>query len=132
MRLTIPITGTVAQEGKFSKSAKVNEKDQLIGDPLDSIRPIGIDLGPVSWSVISVDIEKEQMTIEVTPSDKISVPTGKIDEEGEPIYIYRQATSEEKAEALEIARQIGEEFTKDELFAITGDKRLERPFKQIY
>lgn len=125
MRLTLPITGTVKREGS------VHGDGLLEGAPDDPIRLIGISLGNVSWKMVDVDLEKEEMAIEVTPSDMISIPTGEIDENGEDKFIERKATLEEKADALEFVRMIAEEYTKEELFAVTGDERLRRPLRQI-
>ncbi len=115
MKLIIPITGRVLTENPLS------------GDPNEPIRPIDIDLGNVSWQMVDVDLDNEVMVIEVSPAEGVAEDTGQLDGEGNPIYQTRPATQEEKAALLKNARQLIEGHTKDELYAMTGSKRLVKP-----
>ena len=56
MRLTLPLTGTLIDE--------VN----LIGDDNDPVRPVAIDLGNVTWTMVNIDLENEVMIVEVSPA----------------------------------------------------------------
>lgn len=129
MLLRIPLTGTVLVEGE------VFGKGDLEGDVNDSIRPVDIDLGNVSWTMVDIDLENEVMEIEVTPSDSISevdLDTNgkqKLDKDGMPIYKRRPATEQEKARFLEYARNLVEGHTKGELYQISKCPKLKRPPK---
>lgn len=123
MRLTIPLTGTVLSEGTLANG-------KLSGDPNDPIRPIDIDLGNVSWTVVAVDLENEEMEIEVEPGEKVSELTGENDTEGNPIYRTRGATQGEKAGFLQHAKHLIESHTKDELYAMAKCPKLNRPLKE--
>lgn len=112
MRLTIPLTGTVLVEGS------VYGAGDLTGDPNDPIRPVGLNLGNVSWVMVDVDLEKEVMVIEVEPGEYVSESESK----------SRKATAEEKAASLRAAQAIVMGHTKEELYAMSGSSRLKRPF----
>lgn len=118
MRLTIPLTGTVLIENPLS------------GDDNDRVRPIDLNLGNVSWTMVDVDLENEVMVIEVSPAEEIDEPTGEEDGEGNPIYIRRSATEEEKIGFLQHAQDLVMNHTKDELYEMSRCSRLERPFKE--
>lgn len=124
MRLTIPLTGTVLVEGM------VHGEGLLTGDDNDPIRPVDIDLGNVSWTMVDVDMENEVMEIEVEPGDTVAEPTGEVDAEGKPVYLSRPATGEEKDGFLQHARQLVEARTRDELYAISKCARLKRPVRK--
>lgn len=142
MRMKIPITGTVKQV-----------EPCIIGDDNDPIRLIEIDLGNVSWRLIHLDLEAEEMEIEVTPSDSFNEPdldehgiqktkpaldehgVQREDEEGKPLLKpafkpLRLATDQEKAQFLEQARNYSlERKTKAELYTLSKSPRLKNPFK---
>lgn len=122
MRLTIPLTGTVLVEGSVWGGGG------LSGDPNDPIRPIDLDLGNVSWVMADVDLENEVMMIEVKPGEKVSEDTGEVDK-GNPIYITRLATKEEKQGFLQHAQNLVVNHTRDELYQMSKCSRLKRPFK---
>lgn len=118
MRIAIPITGTVLCE------------DPLTGDPDDPIRPIGLDLGHVSWVLEDVDLEDEVAVIEVTASPMIDIELpGQVDETGLQVYERRPTTPAERAAALQRVRDLILNKTKAELYELTGDTRLVKPFK---
>jgi len=83
MRMKVPITGTV-----------VKITDGIVsGDNVDFIRPVNLNLGNVSWTLIHLDIENEEMEIEVTPNLTTDYDTGEIDGHGAFIITYEQAGS---------------------------------------
>ena len=111
MRLAIPLTGTVLVDGS------VHGAGDLTGDPNDIIRPIDIDLGNVSWTMVDIDLGAEVMIIEVKPGETV-------EDAGET----RSATPKEKTGFLQHAQGVMN-HTRDELYALTGNARLKRPFK---
>ncbi|KKK65948.1 hypothetical protein LCGC14_2969000 [marine sediment metagenome] len=121
MILRIPITGTVLVEGS------IHGNGLLKGDPNDGIRPIPIDLGNVSWQMVDVDLENEEMVIEVMPGEVVSEPTGENDAEGNPIYTSRATTQQEKAGFLQHAQDLINTRTKDELYVLAQRPKLKRP-----
>jgi len=123
MRLEIPLTGIVKMEGTL-------EKGDLVGDDEDPIRPVDINLGNVSWTMVDVDLDNEVITIEVSPAEEIDEDTGEVDGENKPIYVRRKATIQEKEGFLQYARDLIEGHTKDELYAISKCSKLKRPFKE--
>ena len=123
MRIKTPITGTVKQV-----------EPCIIGDDNDPIRLIEINLGNVSWRLIHLDLEAEEMEIEVTPSENMDYDTGEtcINEEGEtiPVFKSRKTTTQEKTQLLEHARTHSlERMSKEALYALSGSPRLKNPFK---
>ncbi len=120
MRIRMPITGTVKQLNPY-----------IIGDDDNPIRMINIDLGNVSWKLVRLDLEDEEMEIEVKPAETVSKDTGKLDENNEPIGMVRKATSEEKAQFLEHARNHSlERMSKQALYALSKSPRLKNPFRR--
>jgi len=111
MILTMPLTGKVLIEGNIFGAG------DLTGDANDPVRPIDIDLGNVSWKVVSIDLDAGVMAIDVTPVDV--VPDG----DGQ-----RAATEAEKLTFLEYAQGKIEPFTKEQLYAQSGNTPLQRPF----
>jgi len=130
MMLSIPLTGTVLVEGS------VHGAGALVGDDNDPIRPVDIDLGNVSWTMVDVDLENEVMIIEVEPGETVEEPDidesgkQKVDDEGNPVYKPRPATKEEKIGFLQHAQRLVMEHTKDELYKMSGCHRLRRPFRR--
>ena len=125
MILTIPLTGTILA------------LSPLAGDPRDPVRPVDIDLGNVSWQMVSVDLENEVMVVEVSPGTSVSEPglnpdgSPKVDpESGEAVYKTRLATDEEKQGFLEHAQELIMNHTKDELYTMSGCSRLKGPLKR--
>ena len=121
MRMKIPITGTVAEAHPY-----------VSGDDKDPIRLIRLPFGNVSFKVISLDIEREEMEIEVTPSPTVQYETGEVYDNGKPVLAQRNTTSEERDAMIENARKFSlERKSKDELYALSGSPRLVNPFKVI-
>jgi len=120
MRMKIPITGTVRKitDGIVS------------GDNVDFIRPVNLNLGNVSWTLIHLDIENEEMEIEITPNPKTNYDTGEVNEVGEPIFKSRFATEEEKENRREGALNLSlSRMSKQALYALSKSPRLKNPFK---
>ncbi|KKM90013.1 hypothetical protein LCGC14_1242930 [marine sediment metagenome] len=122
MRLTIPLTGNVLVEGS------VHGDGALTGDDEDPIRPIEIDLGNVSWTMVDVDLGAEVMVIEVAPAEEVEEPTGEVDAEGEAVMHTRPTTPAEKQALLQHAQGLVMNHSKAELYQMTGNQRLRRPF----
>lgn len=129
MRLTIPLTGTVLVEGSIQDGT-------LVGDNNDPIRPIDILRGVnVSWTVVNVDLENEVMVVEVEPAENVGEPdqddqgNPKLYENGTPMTRARQTTDQEKVGFLRQAQALLMNKTKDELYAMSGNPRLKRPFR---
>lgn len=121
MRMKLPITGTVKE---------ILEGGIVIGESDDPIRPVNVILGNVSWTMINLDIDNEEMEIEITPSDKYVYDTGAVDGQGDPVLSRRKATVQDKAVALEYARDLSlERKTKAQLYTLSGSKKLINPFK---
>ena len=119
MRIKLPIRGTVKQIEPY-----------ISGDPADPIQLVDINLGNVSWRLIKLDLDAEEMEIEVTPSETIDYDTGQKDEFDRPIFMSRQATAEEKTQFLEHARKNSLEcMSSAALYALSGSSRLKNPFK---
>lgn len=120
MRLEVPLTGTVITEGS------IFEDGSLKGDPNDPIRPVDLDLGNVSWKMVDVDIDNEIMIIEVTPAETVDELTGADDDDGNPIYITRPTTAQEKQGLLQHAQDLVKGHSKAELYAMSGKPKLKR------
>ena len=103
MRLEVPITGTVLIEGGVWGDGNLTGADD------DPIQLININLGPVSWTMVDVDLDREVMIIEVEPN-----------EDTDP---------QERPKILQDCQALILGHTKDELYAMTGEPRLKRPFK---
>lgn len=125
MKIKIPLTGKVTEyhpelDGTCPSSG-------VSGDLNDPVKPVPIDLGNVSWKLVNIDLENDLAEIEVESSDRISLLTGKLDGEGNPIYETRQATEQEKQGFLDYAKNLVESHTKDELYSMSKAKRLVKP-----
>ena len=99
MRVKIPVTGTFLEYNR--------ETGEVTGDPSDPIR-VDVDLGNVSWELVSLDVEKGLAEIEVMPSEMMSEDTGKKDKDGKPIFETRPTTETEKQALLDNALAIAE------------------------
>ena len=125
MMLVIPLTGTLLV---------INP---LAGDPNDPVRPVDLDLGNVSWQMVSVDLENEVMVVDVSPGATISEPELNPDgspkvgpESGKAVYKTRLTTDEEKQGFLDHAQELTMNHTKDELYTMSGCSRLRGPLKR--
>ena len=129
MRLKIPMTGTVTD---FGPECYKLDGIGISGDNNDPVRPVGVNLGGVSWRLVSIDLETDLMEVEAEAPEKIDVPMLDIEgkpvlEDGKPKFLNRPTTPAEKGQILANAQHILESHTVDELYALTGDKRLVKP-----
>lgn len=122
MRIKIPLTGKVMEY--HPELDGITPSSGISGDLNDPIKPVPIDLGNVSWKLVGIDLENDLAEIDVTPAERAAFDTGKVDKEGKPIYEARQATEEEKQGFLNYARHLIEGHTKNELYSMSGVKRL--------
>ena len=128
MRLKVPITGKVKSYDK--KLAKLDNIG-VSGDSDEPIKLININLGNVSWKLMSIDLENDEAEIEVTPSENFTKDTGQVDGEGKPIYQQTTATSLDKQRFLDEARAKVEGKTSDQLYTETGSPRLKKLKKHV-
>lgn len=120
MRLKVPITGTVLD---FDPDAAKLDGNGVSGHPDDPVC-IAIDLGNVSWRLVTIDLVNDLAEIEVSPGENISV----LKVGGDPLkpedWISRKATEQEKQSFLDNAKNLVEGHTKDELYIMSKSKRL--------
>lgn len=109
MRLKVPITGTVLD---FDPEAAKLDGIGISGQPGDPVR-IDLDLGNVSWRLVSIDLVNDLAEIEVTPGESIGelkpggVPTNRedwISPTNREDWISRPVTPAEKQGFLDDAR----------------------------
>ena len=133
MRINIPMTGTIID---FDPELFKLDGIGISGDPADPVRPVPVNLGDVSWTLVSIDLDNDKMEIELS-ADYISAPVfdGKgspiLDEGGSQIKLRRQATTEEQQALLDNAKKLIESKTVDELYQATGVQRLVKPSNVI-
>ncbi len=137
MRLTVPLTGTAIQApdgtwgGDVSPSLTwdANGRPSIpLGQPgNDPVRiPDKLDLGNVSWQMVSIDWERSTMEIEVTPSPETDEDTGQVDAQGNKIYRQRSAMAQERQAALDTAKAQLESKSHAEHLAASGNKPLKK------
>ena len=136
MRLKVPMTGTVLE---YDPVAAQIDGLGVAGDNNDPVKLIDINLGNVSWRLMSLDLENDLAGIEITPSEIICIPTGvfrmvdTFDENENPISLEREihetrlATAQEKHDSLVYAKNAIESHTVDELYTMTNSARLVKP-----
>lgn len=116
--MRVPLTGTVLVERRFPS-----------GDEGDPIRPINI-LGQfdVAWKLVDIDLEREEMEIEIDCPRHVNrfdpVTGDPIPDEDESVWEARKTAAFTKIQDLLL------NHTKDELYTLTGEPRLKRPFKR--
>ena len=120
MRIKLPITGTVTEIEPF-----------ISGDPNDPIRKVDIDLGNVSYKLISIDLDAEEMEIEITPKLETIYATGEVHEDGKIKKAMRPTTQQERNAFIEHARDHSlERMSKQALYAMSNSPPLKNPFKK--
>lgn len=124
MRLKIPMTGTVID---FNPESYKLDNIGISGDNNDPVRVVNLNLGGVAWHLVSIDLENDLMEVEVEAPEQVTEP--RLDANGkpvksEPLYIQRPTTPVEKRQILDNAQHILESHTVDEIYTLTGDKRL--------
>jgi hypothetical protein len=115
MQISIPLTGNL-----------ISYKP-VLGDPNDPVRPIDLDLGNVSWQLISLDLENDLTLIEVTPAEEGDFETGKFDKDKNPIYERRGLSGKEKQKLLDNVKTILLDNPISDLYAICKSPRLRKP-----
>ncbi len=114
MRLTVPITGTALD---FDADAAKLDGCGISGDPSDPVQ-IALDLGNVSWRLVSIDVDTDTAEIEVAPAPSIPIPVlgtdGKQtkDKDGNPVYTQRPSTPTEQQALLTDAQNRVASFVK--------------------
>ncbi len=126
MKITLPLTGTVKAIQPGHKPGLV----EIYGENEDPIRPVHVDLGDVSWVLVDLDLDAEEMTIEVTAAPTTKYDTGEVDGEGKPIFDSMPATAEEKAARVQYAQSHSlSHMSRQALYALSGSPALKNPFK---
>lgn len=120
MRLKIPITGTVLD---YDQVAGQIDGIGVVGDPNDPVKPVDINLGNVSWRLVTIDLENDLAEIEVSSGEKISILKDGGNPDNPDDWISRPATQAEKQGFLNDARKLVQDHTKDELYAMSKSKR---------
>ena len=88
MRLKVPIIGTVIG---FNADAAKLDGIGISGHPDDLVR-IALDIGNVSWKLVSIDLVNDLAEVEVSPEHFVSIDSGLVDSKGNPIYNARPTT----------------------------------------
>lgn len=127
MRLKIPMTGTVID---FDPESYKLDNIGISGENNDPVRVVNLNLGGIAWHLVSIDLENDLMEVEVEPPEQITEP--RLDANGkpvksEPLYISRPTTPVEKQQILDNAQHILESHTTNEIYVLTGDKKLVKP-----
>lgn len=104
MKISIPLTGTLISY------------NPEIGDTSDPVRIINLNLGNVSWQLISLDLVNDLALIEVTPAD-----------EGDFSGVRRPLTAVEKQKLLDDVKSLLLNNSVARLYQISGSARLVKP-----
>lgn len=121
MRMKVPITGTVTEIVPF-----------IAGDPDDPISPVRNYLGEIDWRCVDIDLVEETMEIELLPKLDIDYESEELDENEERIWKNRPTTPQERAQAIDRAKDVSlERMSKQALYALSGSPRLKNPFKKV-
>jgi len=99
-------------------------------DDDDPIRPINIDLGNVSWKLVSLDLEHDLALIDITPADEEDAPTGQLNGQGKQIMKVRSLTAEDKQALLDNVKNMIQNKSMDELYRISKSARLKKPINK--
>lgn len=134
MRLKVPLTGSVLD---YDVLAAKHDGIGVVGDPLDPVKPVDVNLGHVSWGLVTIDLVNDLAEIEVSPAENINVPDldaggkQKVDKDSNPLYKTRAATPTEKQGFLDNAKNLVESHTKDELYTMSKSERLVKPAEAV-
>jgi len=101
MRIKVPLSGKATN---FNPELADIDKIGVSGDNNDPIR-VDIDLGNVSWRLISIDLEAKEAEIEVTPANSIDELKPGGDPKKSEDYVRRQVGDTEKQAFLSVAQQ---------------------------
>jgi len=89
----------------------ISTEPVVIGDDKDPIRPVEIDLGDVEWRLINLDLDNDIAEIEITPNKRLP--------------------KEKRKKELERAISILTQFSKEDLYRISGCHKLKKPKQKI-
>lgn len=128
MRLKVPITGKVLD---YDPVAGQIDGIGVVGDSNDPVKPVNINLGSVSWSLVTIDLENDLAEIEVSPGKDIVILKDGGNPDNPDDWISRPATVQEKQGFLDDARHLIESHTTDELYAMSKSKRLVKPAEAL-
>lgn len=120
MKLRVPITGTVTD---FDPECYKLDGIGISGHPDDPVS-VAVDLGNVSWRLVSIDLINDLAEIEVSPGENITVLKAGGNPNKPEDWTSRAATEQEKQGFLNNARSLVESHTKDELYTIGKSRRL--------
>lgn len=121
MRLKVPVTGTVKE---YDSVAAGIDGIGVAGDNNDPVKLVGVDLGNVSWRLVTIDLENDLAEIEVKPGERINILKDGGNPDNPEDWISRVATRQEKQGFLDYARNQVESHTADELYTMSKAKRL--------
>lgn len=125
MRLKVPLTGTVLKyDPKLTQMGGLG----VVGDNGNPVKLIDINLGNVSWTLVTIDLVNDLAEIEVSPGESISDANNSDNPED---WTSRPATEEEKQGFLNYAKSQVESHTKDELYTMTNSPRLIKPAEAV-
>lgn len=124
----MPITGRVLD---YDPKAGQIDGIGVDGDNNDPVKIINISLGNVSWRLVTIDLVDDLAEIEVSPGERINILKDGGNPDNPEDWISRPATDEEKQGFLDYARDAIEKHTKDELYDISGSKRLVKPVEAV-
>ena len=121
MRIRVPVTGKVLD---YDPVGAQMDGIGIVGDPNDPVRLIDINLGNVSWRLVTIDLENDLAEIEISPANKVSLLKAGGDPENSDDWTSRPPTDGEKQGFLDYAKSLVENRTKDELYGSTKSTRL--------
>lgn len=115
MNISIPLTGTLISY------------QPTLGDLHDPVRPIELNLGNVSWRLISLDLEYDLALVEVTAAEEQDFDTGRLDQDSKPIYERRRLTEAQKQGLLDNVKSLLLDNSVDKLYELSKSPRLRKP-----
>lgn len=128
MRLKVPITGRVLD---YDPLAGQIDGIGVVGDNNDPVELIKINLGNVSWRLVTIDLENDLADIEVSPGENINILKDGGNPNNPKDWTSRPATDAEKRGFLNYAKNQVESHTIDELYKMTKAKRLIKPAEAV-
>ncbi|MFC1910457.1 hypothetical protein ACFLXC_04115 [Chloroflexota bacterium] len=121
MIVKIPLTGEAT---KYDPKAGQIDGLGISGNPDNPVQPIDIDLGGVSWKLISIDFDNDRAEIDIKAPDTVNVLKPGGDPENPADYERKTLSSAEKEAMLISADSSLKSKTVDELYAIAKQPRL--------
>lgn len=121
MRLKVPLTGTVLD---YDILGAKYDGIGVVGDPNDPVKPVEINLGYISWGLVTIDLVNDLAEIEVSPAENINVLKAGGDPLNPADWTSRVSTPTERQGFLDNAKSLVESHTVDELYIMSKSKRL--------